>query len=106
MAEQPRRVETVTWHPAVAGVLTSSCGTGLTVWDLTQGGGTPVWQYHGHGDQVQSVSWSQTGALLATQAKDKTLRLFDPRADSGPVSQVASHDGIKDSKVDMDINKY
>ena len=99
LPEQPRRVETVTWHPAAGGVLTSSCGGGVTVWDLTRARDT--WTWPGHGDQVQSVAWQQSGSLLATQAKDKMLRLFDPRSASsaGPVSSSPSHDGMKDSKV-------
>ena len=37
--------------------------------------------------------------MLATQAKDKKLRLFDPRGSGSPVGEVDSHDGVKDSKV-------
>ena len=86
LPEQPRRVETVTWHPAAPGILTTSSATSLSVWDVTRGHET--WQWSGHGDQVQSVSWSQSGVTVATQCKDKMLRLFDPRSSSGPVSQV------------------
>ena len=77
-----------------------------------------VWQWAGHGDQVQAAAWSPQGASLATQSKDKTLRVFDPRytllyssleiciyndvhsrSSSGPVQETASHAGMKDSKV-------
>ena len=76
-----------------------------------------MWQWAGHGDQVQAAAWSPQGASLATQSKDKTLRLFDPRythlytcqsvnvynvhsrSSSGPVQETASHAGMKDSKV-------
>ena len=50
----------------------------VSVWDVTRAAGE-VWQWAGHGDQVQAVSWSPGGATLATQSKDKMLRLFDPR---------------------------
>ena len=30
-------------------------------------------------DQVQGVAWQWEGALLATEAKDRTVRVFDPR---------------------------
>ena len=98
LAEQPRRVETVTWHPAAAGLLATSCHAQVTVWDLTRA--EEAWQWAGHGDQVQAVSWQHgAGSLLATQAKDRQLRVFDPRSGAGPCSQAASHSGMKDSKV-------
>ena len=58
------------------------------------------------GDEVQGVAWQQSGRLLATQSRDKRLRVIDPRvsaADSAAGDCVAaeadSHGGIKDSKV-------
>ena len=36
---------------------------------------------------------------MATQAKDKKLRLFDPRSGGGVVSEVDSHEAVKDSKL-------
>ena len=39
------------------------------------------------------------GQQFATQCKDKTLRVFDPRSSSGPIQEASSHAGIKDSKV-------
>ena len=57
------------------------------------------------GDEVQGVAWQQSGRLLATQSRDKRLRVIDPRvsaADSAAdcvAAEADSHGGIKDSKV-------
>ena len=49
--------------------------------------------------QVQAVSWQDAGALLASQSKDRMLRVFDPRTSGEPVQETRSHEGMKDSKV-------
>ena len=55
------------------------------------------------GDEVQGVAWQQSGRLLATQSRDKRLRVIDPRVSADSADCVAaetdSHGGIKDSKV-------
>ena len=57
-----------------------------------------MWQGAGHTDQVQSVAWQWEGKLLASQAKDKTLRVWDPRSGEAAM-EAGSHEGVKDSKV-------
>ena len=47
---------------------------------------------------MQSVGWQTAGSLLATQCKDKMLRVIDPRS-SDAALQCDSHQGAKDSKV-------
>ena len=49
--------------------------------------------------QVQAVDWQEGGGLLASQCKDRKLRVFDPRSGETPVQEVRSHDGMKDSKL-------
>ena len=49
--------------------------------------------------QVQAVSWQDAGALLASQSKDRMLRVFDPRTSGEPVQETRSHEGMKDSKL-------
>jgi WD40 repeat protein len=93
------QVETVGFHPAAHGILATSSGTSITLWDLTAApsAAADVFTWDGHGDRVQSVAWQWgAGRLLATQARDKMLRILDPRA--GPAALVAempSHDGVK-----------
>ncbi len=86
------------FHPAAHGILATSSGTAITLWDLTASAAdADVFTWDGHGDRVQSVAWQwSAGRLLATQARDKMLRILDPRA--GPaalVAETASHDGVK-----------
>jgi coronin-7 len=88
----------VCFHPAAHGILTTSSGTTLNLWDLTIA--ADIFSWDGHGDRVQSVAWQWgPGRLVASQARDKQLRLLDPRAATPLVAETASHDGVKDSKV-------
>jgi len=97
LPEQSRRIETVTWHPTADCILATTSGTGLTVWDLSSS--SPIYSWEEHQDWVQALDWQRQGSLLATQAKDKMLRIFDPRSGGGPTHEVNSHGGMKDSKV-------
>ena len=45
------------------------------------------------------MSWQEAGGLLASQSKDRMLRVFDPRTSGAPVQETRSHEGMKDSKV-------
>ena len=44
------------------------------------------------------MAWQWSGSLLATQSKDRQLRILDPRT-SKCVAQCDSHQGMKDSRV-------
>ena len=54
--------------------------------------------FKGHEDEIQGASWQSNGHLIATQCKDKTLRILDPSS-SDAALQCSSHQGVKDSKV-------
>ena len=97
LSQTPRRVEVVVWQPTCDGLLTTASGPGVTLWDLQAG--VQLYNLTGHGDLVQAVAWQQAGSLLATQCKDRQLRILDPRAGPGPVHTTQSHAGMKDSKV-------
>jgi len=97
LPEQPRKVETVGFNPAVHGIISSSADASVSVWDAAMG--AELFQFSNHDDKVQSVAWQPEGRLLATQCKDRKLRLLDPRSASPLVSETASHNGLKDSKV-------
>jgi len=51
-----------------------------------------------HKALVTNVSWNAKGDLVATAAKDKTLRIFDPRSNQ-VAGETADHDGAKGSRV-------
>jgi len=48
----------------------------------------------GHTAIIQSIEWNYDGSLLATNAKDKTVRILDPR-NQCVVSSAPSHVGVK-----------
>ena len=52
--QQHRRVETVSFHPAAEGLVSSSCHTNINIWDITRD--RQVWGWPGHGDQVSQTN--------------------------------------------------
>jgi len=50
LPEQPRKVETVGFNPAVHGILASSCGTSASVWDFSVG--SQIFEFGEHEDKV------------------------------------------------------
>ena len=61
--QQHRRVETLTFHPAASGLLTSSCHTNINIWDITRG--QQLWGWAHHGDQVSCAVGGFNFALSA-----------------------------------------
>ena len=96
LPSQPRRVETVNFHPTADCILASTSFDSLVIWDLIQA--KELFYFDEHEDEVQSVAWQHQGQLLATQSKDCLLRILDPRAKKCALSGE-SHQGIKDSRV-------
>lgn len=97
LPRSPRRVETVDFHPAADHILASTSAEELQIWDIQMG--SSLYKFEDHGDQVQSVSWHyDRGHLIATQCKDKTLRILDPRMRK-VATACGSHHGLKDSRV-------
>lgn len=116
LPEQPRRVETINFHPTADGILASSSATALNVWDLQAakevfcfpvsvvndhdlGVNVKLFLLQDHGDEVQSVDWQPSGQCLATQCKDMKLRILDPRQQQSLAMECDSHQAVKDSKV-------
>ena len=96
LTEEQRRIETLDFSPAADCVLASSSNDSLTLWDLIKE--EQLYTFDGHDDEVQSVSWQTNANLIATQSKDRMLRILDPRS-SDAALQCDSHQGTKDSKV-------
>jgi len=97
LARQPRRVETLNFHPNADCILASTSGESVSIWDVSEGK-EAFNDASSHTDEIHSLSWQPSGKLMATQCKDKKLRLVDARA--GKVAfECTSHDGVKDSKV-------
>jgi len=96
LPSQPRRVETVCFHPTADCILASTSFDSLVIWDLIQA--KELYNFQDHDDEVQSLAWQHSGKLLATQCKDRQLRILDPRQAKCAAS-CDSHQGIKDSDV-------
>ncbi|XP_064415249.1 coronin-7 [Latimeria chalumnae] len=90
-------IEVVQFHPAADGVLATGAGKTAKIWDVARQKAFAVLE--SHGEQIQSLSWRQDGGLLGTSSKDKELRLFDPRVNSGPVQNTRGHENNKDSRL-------
>ncbi len=74
-----RKVGTVQFNLVANNILaTSSADFSVKVWDIEKG--KDVFSNDGqHTDIIQSVDWNPTGSLLASSAKDKKIRIIDPR---------------------------
>ena len=96
LADQPRRVERIRWHPTASCVLGSASGDQVSVWDLIKEQSV-LGTFHG--DTVQDLAWQTLGSLMATTARDKTVRIYDLRAGVEAIMETVSHQGVKDSKL-------
>jgi len=93
-----RKVGAVKFNPIANNILaTTSTDFAVKIWDIEKGAAN--FSFEGqHGDIVQSCDWNFNGSLLATSAKDKKIRIIDPRKNS-LASEVEAHQGVKGSRV-------
>jgi len=88
-----KRLMYVDWHPLAANVLVSATSDEVKLWDV-EAGQVSAELPKVHKGQVTSVTWSYDGGLCATAAKDKALRVFDPRG-GAVVAEGTAHGGAK-----------
>lgn len=77
-----KRIIGLTWHPLVSGLMmTTAMDKAIKFWDVDHGA-TNMLTLDGslHGDALISFTWNYEGTTLATTAKDKKLRVIDPRS--------------------------
>jgi len=88
-----KKVGTLRWHPVADNVLMSS-GTdyAVKIWDVETGQGK--FKVDGHSAIIQSCEWNYDGSLACTNAKDKFVRIIDPRQQT-IVGSAESHVGVK-----------
>lgn len=93
-----RKTTHAEFHPTAEHVLaTTSADYLVKIWDIEKGEEKSTIDT-GSGVLIQDSKWSYTGATLALSAKDKMLRLCDPR--SGEISaSVKAHEGAKAFKL-------
>jgi hypothetical protein len=92
----PKRVEALQWHCSAANVLAVAGGGDnvITVCDVSHSSVVSV--LGGASDRATSMSWSDDGAQLAVANRDRSLRIYDVRAQSKPIAErVLAHSGSK-----------
>ena len=91
LPSQPRRVETVNFHPTADCILATTSFDSLVIWDLIQA--KELYTFSDHEEEVQSVAWQWSGSLLATQSKgiNKQLFLSPSLLDEGPSINDVTH---------------
>jgi len=88
-----KKVGAIRWHPIAGNVLASaSTDFVVKVWDVQNG--KSVLNVQGHTAIIQSIEWNYDGSLLCTNAKDKQVRILDPR-NQNVVGACESHVGVK-----------
>ncbi|EDQ85238.1 uncharacterized protein MONBRDRAFT_29376 [Monosiga brevicollis MX1] len=82
------------WSPVAARRLaTGDCSSQLAIWDPTEHGWEVRVSSGGHTDSVEDVQWSPNEPnVLASCSVDKTIRIWDIRAQLRPVLSVNAHD--------------
>jgi coronin-1B/1C/6 len=88
-----RKVGCLKFHPVVENLIaTASQDYDVKVWDVEKG--TALNTTVGHANIIQSLDWNYNGSLLCSNAKDKKVRVIDPRQQA--IAQEGnSHIGVK-----------
>jgi len=88
-----RKVGCLKYNPVCQNVLaTAGQDYEVIVWDVEAG--NPKLKAEGHTAIIQSLDWNYPGSLICTSAKDKMLRVVDPRQQSIAAS-AENHVGVK-----------
>lgn len=84
-------------HPSARAILASRGSRDISVFDVETATEVLTTPSSSFPADLQSMSWSHSGHVLTTLAKDKVLRLHDPRitSESGVVASVCAHTGSR-----------
>jgi len=82
------------WHPVAENIMcTASTDYVVKIWDVEAG--KAVLNSKDHATNIiQSIDFNYDGSLVVTNAKDKIVKILDPRAQN-VVAQCESHIGVK-----------
>lgn len=95
----PKKIGQVLFHPTASHVVATASGDYVVkLWDLNNTD-EPRTYLSGHADTIQSIAFNPSGTLLATTARDRKVRIFDPRSGPDPVRVTEGHGGIKGARV-------
>jgi len=75
----------------------ADAGKAIKIFDL-ESGQDKLTLPDAHKGLISNISWNNDGSLCATSAKDKKLRIFDPRANQC-AAEAEDHPGTKGSRV-------
>mmetsp|Transcript_5170 Transcript_5170/g.6885 ORF Transcript_5170/g.6885 Transcript_5170/m.6885 type:complete len:446 (+) Transcript_5170:63-1400(+) len=96
MQGHQKKIVLMRFHPSADNVLaTGSSDHTVKLWDVQSGDCKLDVEC---GQLVQEVVWNHDGSILATSAKNKIMKLIDPRTGE-TISEVQAHDGAKTSKL-------
>lgn len=91
-----RKVGHILWHPVASDILASASNDySIKVWNVETGEDLYTLQ---HKDLITSFAFNHDGSLIATVCRDKTLRVWDIRAEK-VIAEGPGHTGAKASKV-------
>jgi hypothetical protein len=85
------------FHPVSNNILaTTAADSTVKIWDIETG--QTRLDIGGHPEMIQSSAWDYTGNLYGTAAKDKKVRVIDPRANK-IIADVEAHAGVKGMRI-------
>lgn len=97
MSGHLKKVQLMKFAPSANNILAStSWDKCVKIWDVTNG--ECKMTYEGLAQPAFSMAWKQDSSLLAVTAKDKSLRMFDPRNPEAAVVQEDAVGGTKSTK--------
>lgn len=89
-----KKVTLLRYHPtAEGGLLSSSADTTVKLWDVESA--AEVQSCDETHDLIQDIVWDHKGDQFAFSAKDKNIRLIDPRANTVTTTIEKAHEGNK-----------
>ena len=80
-----KRIQFTEFHPTSNNILATASATNVNevkVWDISTGDEVFSYDDSMHEGLIVDMEWNWDGSLLGTSAKDKYVRLWDPRSDS------------------------
>ena len=95
-----KRIQFTEFHPTSNNILATASATNVNevkVWDISTGDEVFSYDDSMHEGLIVDMEWNWDGSLLGTSAKDKYVRLWDPRSDS-VASKFIAHNSLRPTK--------